>query len=271
VTSTTHPKRKSSNKTSPKVSQTNAYDAKLSSASRIGSRRNNINLVRHLVPLSLVAVVGICFLVSIVYSILSGKFFCANNKSCAQSLTLRVENDAVAIFNNKRIVPPNISLSQNVSRSSVLGQTDIAGQKHIYVDLAKQTLSAYQGETLFMQAYVSTGKWFPTPTGEYTIWVKLRSTRMSGGQGDGYYDLPNVPYVMFYEGENLSRSAGFSIHGAYWHNNFGHPMSHGCINMRETDVEKLYNWANPVTEGNTTYSSSDNTGTKVTVYGEAQL
>ena len=62
---------------------------------------------------------------------------------------------------------------------------------------------------------------------------------------------------------------GYSIHGAYWHNNFGHPMSHGCVNMKTEDAEQIYNWANPPTEGNTTYATKENPGTEVVIYGTA--
>ena len=51
-----------------------------------------------------------------------------------------------------------------------------------------------------------------------------------------YYNLPNVPYVMYYY-------QGYGIHGAYWHNNFGHPMSHGCVNMKPEEAGIVFNWA----------------------------
>ena len=66
---------------------------------------------------------------------------------------------------------------------------------------------------------------------------------MSGGTGNDYYNLPNVPFVMFFQNEKIPGIRGFGIHGAYWHNNFGHAMSHGCINMRIIDAEKLFKWA----------------------------
>jgi hypothetical protein len=94
---------------------------------------------------------------------------------------------------------------------------------------------------------------------------------MTGGEGADFYDLPNVPYVMFFSGPNAPAGAGFSLHGAYWHDNFGHPMSHGCVNMRIVDAEKLYDWADPPTSGSTTLSSTDNPGTKITIYGQAPL
>ena len=88
---------------------------------------------------------------------------------------------------------------------------------------------------------------------------------MSGGSGADYYNLPNVPYVMFFSNNQVPASAGFSLHGTYWHNNFGHRMSHGCVNMKTTDVAKLYEWADPPTAGNTTRANDTNPGTKVTI------
>jgi lipoprotein-anchoring transpeptidase ErfK/SrfK len=66
----------------------------------------------------------------------------------------------------------------------------------------------------------------------YRIYVKYRSANM---QGDNYF-LPNVPYVMYFY-------KGYGLHGTYWHNNFGTPMSHGCINLKIDDAGWLYNWA----------------------------
>lgn len=194
---------------------------------------------------------------------------CANTKSCTESLKLKIENDAVGYFQNKKVIPPQIDLSQSIAKLTVLAAATASSEKHIYVDLTKQKLSAYQGKVLYMQADVSTGKWHPTPTGDFRIWTKLRATKMAGGEGDDAYDLPNVPFVMFFYNNEVSQSAGFSLHGAYWHNNFGHPMSHGCVNMRIADAEKLYNWADPQTTGYTTIATADNPGTKVTIYGEA--
>jgi len=195
---------------------------------------------------------------------------CANSISCAKSPELKIENNSTGVFSNHKITPPKISMSDQET-SPVLGASNELGEKHIYVDLTHQTLSAFAGKTLIMQVPISSGKWHPTPTGEFNIWIKLRATRMAGGQGDDFYDLPNVPYVMFFANSQVARSAGFSLHGAYWHNNFGHPMSHGCVNMRETDAHKLYDWASPPTTGYTTYADEKNTGTKVTVFGSAPI
>lgn len=194
---------------------------------------------------------------------------CANTLSCKESLRLEVNNEEEAVFAGQRIVPPKIDLALKETETKVLGEEALEGEKHIYVDLTTQTLSAYQGDTLFMQVPVSTGKWFPTPTGEFTIWEKIRATKMSGGEGADYYYLPNVPYVMFFSGSGVDAGRGFGLHGAYWHNNFGHAMSHGCVNMREVDAQKLYDWADPATDQRVVRSDKDNPGTKITIYGKA--
>ena len=221
----------------------------------------------------IISLIAAFTLVILIYPLISTKkspIYFANNLSREASLKLKIENDQPAIFNNRKITAPKISLLAEDIKPMVLGaETAKQDKKRILVDLSTQTLYAYDGDNLYMQALVSTGKWSPTPTGEFKIWVKLRATTMSGGSGADYYNLPNVPYVMYFANNEVSRAAGFSLHGAYWHNNFGHPMSHGCVNMREIDVKKLYEWANPVTQGTETYADSENQGTTVTIYGQA--
>ncbi len=197
---------------------------------------------------------------------------CANSLSCIKDLSVRVENDATGVFEGQKVVPPKIDLAQDfLQRPVVLGAEFPSGPKHIYIDLTTQTLSAYQGEKLVLKTFVSTGRWGRTPTGEFTIWVKLRATRMAGGQGTDYYNLPNVPYVMFFYNKEVNQAKGFSLHGAYWHNNFGYPMSHGCVNMRIVDSQALYNWADPTTTSNTTHATKDNPGTSITIFGQTLI
>src|SRR3990172_2356781 len=154
---------------------------------------------------------------------------CANSLTCEESLRLNVENDTTTgIFNNREVSVPKVDLAAKPTANGVLGEVAGTGDKRIYVDLTTQTLSAYQGDTLFLQTKISSGKWGKTPTGDFTIWEKLRATKMSGGQGSDYYYLPNVPYVMFFSNSEVAAGRGFSLHGTYWHNNFGYSMSHGC-------------------------------------------
>ena len=216
----------------------------------------------------LLAVLGLGFMI-ICLSI--ERPFCANSGSCKDSFTLKVENDITGTFAGRAISAPKIDLAAKESSKKVLGEVALTGEKHIYIDLATQTLTAYQGDTLYLETKISSGKWHKTPTGEFTIWEKVRATRMTGGTGADFYDLPNVPYVMFFGGSGTPNGAGFGLHGAYWHNNFGHPMSHGCVNMRSIDAQKLYYWADPENRGNTTNVTTDNPGTKITIYGEAPL
>jgi lipoprotein-anchoring transpeptidase ErfK/SrfK len=103
----------------------------------------------------------------------------------------------------------------------------------IDVDLSQQMVYAYEGNTIVASFLVSTGvPAFPTVTGQFHIYMKFVYTDMAG---PGYY-LPNVPYTMYFY-------KGYGLHGTYWHNNFGHPMSHGCVNMYTPDAEWLYYWA----------------------------
>ena len=140
----------------------------------------------------------------------------------------------------------------------------VMGEKWIEVSLSKQKLSAWEGDQKNYEFLISSGKpWTPTPTGEFRIWAKLRYTRMIGGskaRGD-FYDLPNVPYTMYYD-------RGYGIHGAYWHNNFGQPMSHGCINLSIPDAEKLFFWTQPEVSANSNvaYPTDTNPGTRIVIH-----
>ena len=107
------------------------------------------------------------------------------------------------------------------------------GTHWIDVNLTQQMVYAYAGDTVVNSFVVSTGTWMtPTVTGKYKIWIKLRYSDMSGPD----YYLPNVPYVMYFYKD-------YGLHGTYWHNNFGTPMSHGCVNLSIPDAEWLYNFS----------------------------
>ncbi|OGG13150.1 hypothetical protein A2875_05580 [Candidatus Gottesmanbacteria bacterium RIFCSPHIGHO2_01_FULL_46_14] len=178
-------------------------------------------------------------------------------------------NDDHAEFHGETIIPPLIG-ELAMSPLGVLGAN--TADKRIEVDLSNQKVYAFEGDRKVYEFVVSTGKWAPTPTGEFTIWAKVRSQKMSGGDRalHTYYYLPNVPYVMFFSNNEIAKMRGFSLHGTYWHENFGHPMSHGCINMRTADAQVLYGWANPpVTDPKSwsTLADATNPGTKVVIYG----
>lgn len=106
-------------------------------------------------------------------------------------------------------------------------------ERWIDVDLTNQMAYAYEGKKLLRSFIVSTGTWqTPTVTGQYNIYVKYAAADMTG---PGYY-LPDVPYVMYFY-------SGYGLHGTYWHNNFGTPMSHGCVNFTVDDSRWLFDFA----------------------------
>lgn len=178
------------------------------------------------------------------------------------------ENSTLAVFNNDFIDYPKTSLAQAQNTQNpefqVLGTKNSAGEeKWIEVSIEQQKLRAWEGNKIIMEYPVSAGLWYPTPKGDFAIWYKTRYQRMKGGSKElgTFYDLPNVPSNMFFY-------QGFGIHGAYWHNNFGHPMSHGCVNEPLAQAAQLFEWAGPVVPQGQNYvrSSADNPGTRVFVH-----
>jgi lipoprotein-anchoring transpeptidase ErfK/SrfK len=132
------------------------------------------------------------------------------------------------------------------------------GEKWIEVDVTRQTVTAWEGNVPVLSFLVSTGlPNTPTVFGNFNIYWKLESTLMSG---PGYY-LPDVPYTMYFFG-------GYGLHGTYWHDNFGEPMSHGCVNLRNEHAKQLFDWADPVIPPGQTQvtSSASNPGTLVVVH-----
>lgn len=221
----------------------------------------------HLIYIFIVAILSLFSLV--IFRALDVKE-CANSISCIADQTGAYSNDKrTGEFEDKIVAVPT-ERNNYYASLAVLGDS-APSNKRIEVDLTNQRLYAFEGDQKIFDFLISSGKWGRTPTGEFTIWIKLRYTRMSGGSkvNGTYYNLPNVPYTMFFYNAKYPKHVGYGIHGAYWHNNFGHPMSHGCINMKEEEVEKIYYWANPTSDKNVTYSSTDNPGTKVIIYGTA--
>lgn len=191
--------------------------------------------------------------------------FCANSISCTKDLTGKKEADNNGVFMGREVTAPEFPNKEFYAQrliDNVLGDTT-SNNKRIEVDLTNQRLYAIQGNTKVYDFPVSTGKYGATPTGTFKIWIWLRYTRMAGGNKalGTYYNLPNVPYTMYFY-------QGYGIHGAYWHNNFGRPMSHGCVNMKPEDAGTIYYWSNP-TAGNVAYPTAANPGTQVTIYGTA--
>ncbi|MBI4153641.1 L,D-transpeptidase [Candidatus Woesebacteria bacterium] len=152
----------------------------------------------------------------------------------------------VAVFEGKEVSVPSLAIAED--EATILGTSD--AERWIEVDLSEQKLKAWEGNSLYLQSLVSTGlPWWPTPTGEYRIWIKLRSTKMEGGSGKYYYYLPNVPYVMYFENNTVPAWRGYGLHGTYWHNAFGTQRSHGCVNLPTPIAQKLFYWVASKSEG----------------------
>lgn len=115
-----------------------------------------------------------------------------------------------------------------------------SAEKRIVVDRSEQTLYAYEGDDLYLETPISTGlDLTPTPRGTFTVYRKTPSRYMQGplpGISDQYYDLPGVPWNMYFTKE------GGAIHGAYWHTEFGKQWSHGCVNLPLDTARMLYEW-----------------------------
>ncbi len=105
--------------------------------------------------------------------------------------------------------------------------------KSILVSTGEQRIFAYENGNLVRSHLTSTGRAeTPTVLGDYRVYVKHTATNM---RGPGYF-LPDVPYTMYFH-------AGYGIHGTYWHNSFGRPMSHGCVNLPIDEAQWFFNWA----------------------------
>jgi lipoprotein-anchoring transpeptidase ErfK/SrfK len=111
-------------------------------------------------------------------------------------------------------------------------------QKIIVISISQQMLWAYKGHQVVLSSYVSTGRaGFDTPVGSFSVLTKLPSQTMEGVIGGEYYNVPDVPDVMYFT------NRGHALHGTYWHNNFGTPMSHGCVNLPMDVAAWMFQWA----------------------------
>lgn len=178
--------------------------------------------------------------------------------------------ERLGVYNGKQVNLPNSLIANLTSESSkkVLSAAD-PNERWIEVDLSEQKLKAWDGNNLFLETLIASGlPWWPTPTGEFRIWTKMRATKMEGGEGRYYYYLPNVPYVMFFENDEIPGWRGFSLHGTYWHNEFGTQRSHGCVNLPTPIAEQLYYWVTPALPAgkSSVFASPDNPGTRIIIH-----
>lgn len=138
-------------------------------------------------------------------------------------------------------------------------------EKRIEVNLTRQLVLAYEGPRLVFAARTATGgqyrsgRW-STPTGQFLTSYKRPSRHMAAGEiGSSGFDLPGVPWVLYIT------KGGISFHGTYWHNDYGHPRSHGCINLTPQASKWLYRWTMPAVEAGKQFAYEDY-GTAVRIF-----
>ena len=156
-----------------------------------------------------------------------------------------------------------LELLENLPNRLSQAQYPTSTERWIEVDLSEQLAVAYEGTQPVKAFVISSGVGrTPTVTGTFRIWAKIAKQDMSGGSraAGTYYHLKDVPDVMFFH-------RGYGFHGTYWHNNFGTPMSRGCVNMTKEDAKWLFEWSSPTVYGDDyLFSTSANPGTLVLVH-----
>ena len=144
-------------------------------------------------------------------------------------------------------------------------------KKRIEVNLSTQILTAYENEQVVFKTNISSGITTvqrnpkdlstQTPTGEFRILSKYPSKHMGNGNlfaGPEEYELPGVPWTCFFH------EAGYAFHGTYWHDNFGTPMSRGCVNMRIEESKWLFRWVRPLHDPERVYTPGYGTLVRIT-------
>ncbi|MEM6962673.1 MAG: L,D-transpeptidase, partial [Myxococcota bacterium] len=146
------------------------------------------------------------------------------------------------------------------------------GERWIDIDLGQQTLVAYEGERPVFATLISSGRAYhpgdeenyETPTGVFRVTSKHLTHTMDGDSaGDGPYSIEDVPYVMYFK-------LAYALHSAFWHNLFGRPRSHGCVNMSPLDARWLFDWASPHLPlgWHGAYPLEEPGGTRIRIHGE---
>lgn len=145
----------------------------------------------------------------------------------------RLANDVINALKNRTSLTRELDVTEAPFKTVTITGTG----KWIEVDLSQQRLTAWIGDEVVGTWLISSGTAkTPTQIGEGRIYAKRTSQTMTGTIAGEYYYVPNVKWVNYFNG-------GEAIHGTYWHNNFGHPMSHGCINMTEAAAKFIYEFA----------------------------
>ena len=143
-----------------------------------------------------------------------------------------------------------------------------AGKKWIEVSIKKQLLVAWEGTRAAFATLVSTGrggmadweKTTATARGTFFIRAKHVSGTMDGTQGEDSYELHDVPFIQYFH-------EGYALHGAFWHDEFGKPRSHGCVNLAPADAAWLFEWTDPIVPPEWHGAVNSEGGTLVWIHG----
>lgn len=167
------------------------------------------------------------------------------------------------------MVGPNQWIEQRVIAKPVKAERPegIEG-RWVSVDLYEQVLIAYENDTPVFTTVISTGlPGTETNEGVFKVWAALPADRMSGAAGaPNAYDLTGVPWVQYFDG-------AISLHGTYWHNNFGYRRSRGCVNLSISDARWLFEWAaegDQAPRNNAPVSFEEATGLGVVVWASGE-
>jgi hypothetical protein len=138
-------------------------------------------------------------------------------------------------------------------------------EKRIVVDLSTQLVTAFEGEKLVFSERCASGvRGTDTPKGEFRTYHKGPSVHMTNEgdavENESVYSLPGVPWCAFFTG------AGNAFHGTYWHNDYGRPRSHGCVNLPSASAKFLYLWTRPVVPSDEDYIHQPGEGTKIQIF-----
>ena len=134
--------------------------------------------------------------------------------------------------------------------------------KHIHIDLDTQTVTAFEDNTPVLISRCSSGAGKTnTPLGDFRTYHKSPSVHMTNqdDEADGGYDLPGVPWCSFFTG------TGIAFHGTYWHNDYGRPRSHGCVNLPSENAKFIYRWTSPIVPPGVDYLHLPGQGTAVKI------
>ncbi|HJR79358.1 MAG TPA: L,D-transpeptidase [Anaerolineales bacterium] len=137
-------------------------------------------------------------------------------------------------------------------------------EKRIIVDLSTQLVTAFEGEKLVFSERCASGvRGTDTPKGEFRTYHKGPSVHMTNEgdavESESVYSLPGVPWCAFFTG------AGNAFHGTYWHNDYGRPRSHGCVNLPSESAKFLYRWTKPNVPPDEDYLHLPGEGTRVEI------